>query len=138
MSIFQVFLSVLLNSILKQIIISLENTKEDNPSLPISSGFYFKRVLPGSFILSRSHGKNPALFHATHTFFFEEFLTKEEMCVLFSCSWVRNYPGEGNGNPLQYSCLRIPGTEEPGGLQSMGSQRVRHDCATNLLSFFTK
>ena len=25
----------------------------------------------------------------------------------------------------------IPWTEEPGGLQSMGSQRVRHDCATN-------
>ena len=23
---------------------------------------------------------------------------------------------------------RIPWTEEPGGLQSMGSQRVRHDC----------
>ena len=23
----------------------------------------------------------------------------------------------------------IPWTEEPGGLQSMGSQRVRHDCA---------
>ena len=26
------------------------------------------------------------------------------------------YPGEGNGNPLQYSCWRIPWTEEPGGL----------------------
>ena len=26
---------------------------------------------------------------------------------------------------------RIPWTEEPGGLQSMGSQRVRHDSATN-------
>ena len=26
---------------------------------------------------------------------------------------------------------RIPGTEEPSGLQSMGSQRVRHDWATN-------
>ena len=25
---------------------------------------------------------------------------------------------------------RIPWTEEPGGLQSVGSQRVRHDCAT--------
>ena len=25
---------------------------------------------------------------------------------------------------------RIPRTEEPGGLQSMGSQRVRHDLAT--------
>ena len=35
-------------------------------------------------------------------------------------------PGEGNGNPLQYSCLGKP-TEEPGGLQSMGSQRVRHN-----------
>ena len=37
-------------------------------------------------------------------------------------------PGEGNGRPLQYSCLgRIPWTEEPVGLQSMGSQRVGHD-----------
>ena len=35
--------------------------------------------------------------------------------------------GEGNGNPLQYSCLENPWTEEPGGLQSMGSQRVGHD-----------
>ena len=30
--------------------------------------------------------------------------------------------GEGHGNPLQYSCLEIPWTEEPGGLQSMGLQ----------------
>ena len=27
---------------------------------------------------------------------------------------------EGNGNPLQYSCLGNPGTEEPGVLQSRG------------------
>ena len=33
-------------------------------------------------------------------------------------------PEEGNGNPLQYSCLKIPWTEKPGRLQSMGSQRV--------------
>ena len=38
--------------------------------------------------------------------------------------------GEGNGNPLQYSFLEISMTEEPGGLQSMGSQRIRHDCVT--------
>ena len=25
---------------------------------------------------------------------------------------------------------RIPWTEEPGGLQSMGPQKVRHDCTT--------
>ena len=31
-------------------------------------------------------------------------------------------PGEVNDNPLQYSCLGNPMTEEPGGLQSMGSQ----------------
>ena len=30
-------------------------------------------------------------------------------------------PGEGNGNPLQYSYLENPWTEEPGGLQSLGS-----------------
>ena len=24
------------------------------------------------------------------------------------------FPGEGNGNPLQYSCLEIPWMEEPG------------------------
>ena len=89
-------------------------------------------------------------------------------------------PGEGHGNPLQYSCLknsmdkgawratvhgvaksqtrlsdftftfhfhalekemathssilawRIPWTEEPGGLQLMGSQRIRHDWALTL------
>ena len=29
--------------------------------------------------------------------------------------------GEGNGNPLQCSCLEILGTGEPGGLPSMGS-----------------
>ena len=35
-------------------------------------------------------------------------------------------PGEGNGNPLQYSCL---GNSLPHGQRSLaaGSQRVRHD-----------
>ena len=36
-------------------------------------------------------------------------------------------PEEGNSNPLQYSCGKIPWTEAPEGLQSMGSQRVAHD-----------
>ena len=35
--------------------------------------------------------------------------------------------GGGNGSPLQYSCLgKILWTQEPGGLQSTGSQKVRH------------
>ena len=33
-------------------------------------------------------------------------------------------PGEENGSPLQYSCWKIPWTEEPGSLLSKGSQRV--------------
>ena len=44
--------------------------------------------------------------------------------------------GEGNATPLQYSCLEIPWTEEPGRLQSMGWLRVRHDWATSF-SLFT-
>ena len=39
-------------------------------------------------------------------------------------------PGEGNGNPFQYSCLGNPWTKEPGGLQSMGLRRIRHDLGT--------
>ena len=38
-------------------------------------------------------------------------------------------PGEGNGNPLQCSFLGNPWAEDPGGLQSMGSQKVGHDQA---------
>ena len=39
----------------------------------------------------------------------------------------RRPPGEGSSYPHQYSCWRIPRTEEPGGLQPMGSQTVRQD-----------
>ena len=42
----------------------------------------------------------------------------------------RRCPGEGNGNPLQYSCLEIPWTEEPDRLESKGVQRVGHDLVT--------
>ena len=47
-------------------------------------------------------------------------------------------PGEGKGSIFQYSCLenswRLPWTEEPGGLQSMGSQRVGHNLETECAS----
>ena len=39
----------------------------------------------------------------------------------------RGLGGAGNGTPLQYSCWKIPWTEEPGRLQSMGSLGVGHD-----------
>ena len=37
------------------------------------------------------------------------------------------FSGEGNGNPLHYSCLENPWMKECGRLQSPGSQRVGHD-----------
>ena len=36
-------------------------------------------------------------------------------------------PGERSGNPSSVLAWEIPGTEESAKLQSMGSQRVRHD-----------
>ena len=48
-----------------------------------------------------------------------------------SISELGRSPRGGNGNPLQDSCLGVPWTDEPGGLQSMGSQRVGCNWATN-------
>ena len=45
-------------------------------------------------------------------------------------TWVQSLersPGEGNGNPLQYSCLESSMNKEPVRLRSMGSHRVRQD-----------
>ena len=49
---------------------------------------------------------------------------REEVWLLAAPSEV--LPGEGNGNPLQYSCLENP-TEEPGRFMSL---RVEHDSAS--------
>ena len=51
---------------------------------------------------------------------------KKSACNAGDMSWTPGWgrsPGEGNGNQLRYSSWRIPWTEEPDGLQSMGSQR---------------
>ena len=54
----------------------------------------------------------------------EESDTTERLHFDFSLSYI----GGGNGNPLSsVLAWRIPGMEEPGGLPSMGSHRVRHD-----------
>ena len=53
--------------------------------------------------------------------------------ILFKPTKCLGFPGGsdgkestegGHGNSLQYSCLEIPWTEEPGRLQSMGLQRT--------------
>ena len=42
------------------------------------------------------------------------------LVVMYGCR-------EGNGNPLQCSCLENPRMGKPGGLMSLGSHRVGHD-----------
>ena len=42
-------------------------------------------------------------------------------------------PGEGSHNHSSILAWRIPWTEEPGGRQPMGLQRVGHGLATNTL-----
>ena len=44
-----------------------------------------------------------------------------------SIPWSGRSPGEGNGYPLQGSCLENPMGRGAGGLESMGSQRVGLD-----------
>ena len=53
------------------------------------------------------------------------------------CCAVMEPNGEGNGNPLQCSCLENPRDGEPGRLPSMGSHRDRHDWS-NLAAAATK
>ena len=55
---------------------------------------------------------------------------KESACNAGDPSLIpesERYPGEGNGNPLQYSCLENFIDRGAWWLQSMGSQRVRHN-----------
>ena len=40
-------------------------------------------------------------------------------------------PGEGNGNPPQYSCLENPTDRQAWWATALGSQRVKHELATN-------
>ena len=41
--------------------------------------------------------------------------------------WLYSNIGEGNGNPLKYSCLENPVDKGAGGLLSIGLHRVGHD-----------
>ena len=57
---------------------------------------------------------------------------KESTCNSGDSGDVGSIPGsgrspEGQGNPLQFSCMENPMDREPGGLQSTGFQRVKND-----------
>ena len=67
--------------------------------------------------------------------------SKESICnarYTGSIPGLGRSPGEGNGNPLQYSCLGKPWTEQPSRLQSMGLLRVRHNWTNGALTPLSK
>ena len=83
------------------------------------------------WILQRHiNGKTQILFFF---FFFFFFLLK--FLNLKNCDKIHITLGEGNGTPLQYSCLENPMDGGACWLQSMGLLRVGHDWATSLWLF---
>ena len=57
-------------------------------------------------------------------------MVEESVCNagdLGSIAGLGRSPGEGNGNPFQYSCLENSMGRGAWRLQSMDLQRVRHD-----------
>ena len=83
-------------------------------------------LIPGS---GRSAGRRDRL----HTAVFLGFPGSSDKEFSFNAGDLGSIPGlgrplgEGNGYPLSILDWRILWTEGPGGLQSMGSQRGRHD-----------
>ena len=63
-------------------------------------------------------------------------MVKAEILAPFLNLWESiQFSGEGNGTPLQYSCLENPMDRGAWKVQSMGSLRVGHDWATSLSLF---
>ena len=99
--------------------------------IPINRKFYLIEWNLSQFL------NNIVLFSNRHT---TEWSTEVIAKTAFKVSWdkriLRPRNGEGNGNPLQYSCLENPMDREPGRLQPMGLLGVRDDWVTSL-SLFT-
>ena len=96
-----------LNSLLKQL-----------ESLRLTADYLRRRQW---YPTTKSHGRRSLM--GCSPWGRQESDTTERLHFHFSLSCT----GEGNGNPLQCSCLRISGMAEPGGLPSMWSHRVGHD-----------
>ena len=83
-------------------------------------------LLPG-----KSHGQRSLV--GCSPWGHEESDTTEWLPFHFSLSCI----GEGNGNPLQCSCLENPRDRGAGGLPSMGSHRVGHNWSDLAAAKFT-
>ena len=96
----------------------------------VTRSFYLLTIFIQFFLLYLLPVINSNLISFSICLFVEVQFTYNTMLVPGHSDWIYLY------TPLQYSCWKIPWTEEPGRLQSMGSLRVGHDWATSL-SLFT-
>ena len=80
---------------------------------------YLDHKLPGDIIL---------ILLGKETSGRETFISLVECKMCFLAIWTLKKEMATHSSILAW---RIPRTEEPGGIQSMGSPRVRHNCATN-------
>ena len=101
---------------------------------PINSNFQ-----QGAHLLNHYHCLNREMFAA---FYFRLWNSMAQRVKHLSTMWKTQVRSLGQKDPLEKGMAihsstitwRIPWTEEPGRLQSIGSQRVGHDWATSLTS----
>ena len=80
--------------------------------------------------------KGKHIFNITQKLCFPCSSVKESVCNagdLGSIPWLGRSPGEGNGNPLQYSCLENPMDRGAWQATVHGVAKVAYDLATKLL-----
>ena len=107
------------------------------PGLGVGAGISTRGTKEPPVAVGRLHSWTVAWLHSSLSLLRSSWCTHERanFTALYTQSWLSDlaaaaaylYNGEGNGTPLQYSCRKIPWTEEPGGLQSMRLLRVGHD-----------
>ena len=84
------------------------------------------------FLPGKSHGRRSLV--GCRPWGRKESDTTKQLHFHFSLSCI----GEGNGNPLQCSCLENPRDGKPGGLPSMGLHRVRHNWSNLAAAAYTE
>ena len=109
-----------------------EGEKEKELSPPVSSNPHLMTSSKPDHLLAPSHWAL-GFQHVNFVGFPGGSVVKSLLASAGDSSLIpgsRGSPGEGNGNQSSSLAWEIPWAEEPGGLQSMGLQRVRHNLVT--------
>ena len=103
----------------------------------LALGITFPGGSDGKEFSCNSLASHTSILACTHSFLY---LWVQLFIIYGFNHWVGKIPWRSDGNSLQYSCLGNPTDREPGGLQSMGFQRVGHDWAisTSPFTFFLR